>query len=339
MASGDTGRWHGDRAGGRDGVAGPPLGRCGGEADPAAGRTGSGAAAEPDEAGHVHQPVPVGRDLELLGAHFTEQPPDPVLALGHRGGVAQAQLRRVGLDAEPGAGLGIDHVEQAHRGDVELPGVGHLGRHHLVAQGEAAQRRRPVGRVQEVGHRDDLAPPALGPSDLGQGGGQVGARPRARFPPGAVVQPRQHRHDGPAAATGRHPNQAVAAGHQHPEAVSGPGAEEPEGGHRGQRHLSFLPLGGAEVEAGGAVHHDPRLQLPVGVGGADVGGEDPGGQVPVDAPGVVTGAVGPGARGFGPGADGDGVVVAAHQAVQAAGDVQLQAAQERRLGGHHPRPR
>ena len=50
-----------------------------------------------------------------------------------------------------------------------------------------------------------------------------------------------------------------------------PGGEKPEGGDRGEDHLPLLAVGGAEVEAGGAVGDHPGLHLPVGVGRAHVG--------------------------------------------------------------------
>jgi hypothetical protein len=48
----------------------------------------SGAAAAPNEAGHIHQPVAVGRQFKELGTRLSEHAPDAVLTLTDGGGVA-----------------------------------------------------------------------------------------------------------------------------------------------------------------------------------------------------------------------------------------------------------
>ena len=72
---------------------------------------------------------------------------------------------------------------------------------------------------------------------------------------------------------------------------------------------------------------DPGLELAVGDGVADVGLAEAGGDVPVDAAHVVAGLVGADLAGLAAVARDEAAVVALEQAVEAAGDRQLEAAQ------------
>ena len=116
------------------------------------------------------------------------------------------------------------------------------------------------------------------------------------------------------------------------QAVASSDGEEPEGGHDRQGDLALLALRRAEVQARRAIHHQAGLELPVGFCGAHVGREGPGRKAPVDAAGVVARAVGASAGRLRPRPRCEGEVVAAQHAVEATGDVELQAAQQRRLG-------
>ena len=75
--------------------------------------------------------------------------------------------------------------------------------------------------------------------------------------------------------------------------------------------------------------HEPALQLAVGDGLADVDGVGAGGDVPVDATDVVARLVGAGLAGLGAVAGHEAAVVAVQDAVEATGDVELEAAQHR----------
>ena len=103
--------------------------------------------------------------------------------------------------------------------------------------------------------------------------------------------------------------------------------EEGEGGRRGQGQVALLAVGGAEVEAGGAVDHQPGLQLPVGDGGPHVGDAGAGGEVPVHAADVVARGVDPAVGRLGAPAGHEALVVALEEPVELAGDGQLQLAQ------------
>ena len=94
------------------------------------------------------------------------------------------------------------------------------------------------------------------------------------------------------------------------------------------RQVALEVVGGAEVEAGRQVDGEPGLQLAVGDGLADVRHRGAGGDRPVHPAHVVAGPVLPrlprlGAR---PGQQAE--VVALQQAVELAGDEQLQLAQD-----------
>ena len=129
-----------------------------------------------------------------------------------------------------------------------------------------------------------------------------------------------------------------------PSAVSAPkrlpvrAVRKPTAAVAASGEVALLAVGGAEVEAGASGRRsDPGLELAVGDGLADVGVLGAGGDVPVDAADVVAGLVGPGLAGLGAVAGDEAAVVALEHAVEAAGDVELEAAQH--LGGGRPRDR
>ena len=293
-----------------------------------AGHAAAGAEpAAPHERGDVGDPVTIGAQHEVVGAGAPHRRGDGGLALPGGLRVTGPQRGRVGLHVHLAAGLGVDHGEDPDGRDRLLARVGHLHGDDLMAKRQAAQRRRPAGRR---GSRTRRRP----------GPGRRRSRPRssraaARSAPAAgpvaarrVVDTRQRGEDAQARPAGRNPDEVVATGDDDVRCGCRPQREESEGGDGGQDHVALLLLRRAEVEAGRAVGDDPGLQLAIGVGRADVGRQRTGREVPVDAAGVVTRLVGPGPGRFGPGAAGRGQVVAAHEAVEAAGDVQLEAAQD-----------
>ena len=157
---------------------------------------------------------------------------------------------------------------------------------------------------------------------------QGGAGRRRPLGPRTVVEAGQAGHDGEARRRpGCSRSSSSPPGHEELHVVAALERQQAEGGGGGQGDVALLLQRRAEVEAGRAVDHDPGLQLAVGVGGAHLGGQRAGGDVPVDAAGLVAGAVGPHAGRLAAGAAADAEELAAHEAVEAPADEQVEPAQ------------
>ena len=133
--------------------------------------------------------------------------------------------------------------------------------------------RRPHRRPARSPRRPDGPTPGRGPTTPpSHGSGEVGPRCRGPLQPGPALETPQQGEHGVPAGSGRDALDAVSLGEQSAEAVAAPGGEEPGVADRRQGQVVLLAAGGAEVEAGGGVDHRPRLELPVGLGVANVGG-------------------------------------------------------------------
>ena len=182
--------------------------------------------------------------------------------------LARSDWRR-GLDVALPPGLGVDDGEDPDRRELELARVGDVHGDDLVVQDEGAQRLRPVVVAEEVGDDDDLAAARLRHEQPAQRAGEVGAGAgRARLPRGVVdAASAAMSHAAPAprrerAAAGRCRRRSTPS-RLPPRTVSMPkAAAAPSTTSR------FSAVGGAEVEAGRAVDHDPGLELAVGLGRA-----------------------------------------------------------------------
>ena len=137
----------------------------------------------------------------MVGSGFRERPAD--LFVAGRGGllVAPTQGGRVGLYVETPAGFGVDDAEDSDGRQAQLPGIGHMGGDHLVAQPRRRMEVCPVGRVEEVGDDHDLTAPVLSPFEAGQSGGQVGVGARSSWRAGYVVEGREGGEQGDAAVS------------------------------------------------------------------------------------------------------------------------------------------
>ena len=297
------------------------------------GRT-AGTSPAPQERGHVDQPIPIGRRHQVFRPGQHDRAGDALMTLGRGRGIALTQRGRIGLDVQLAARLGVDHRQHSDRGQRELTGIDHLDGDDLMPVRQSLERSGPIRGVEKIGDHHHLAPTGLGSLDAGQGRRQVGPGVRGAGGTRRVVQSRQRGQHPDPARREREADQLVAARHHHGEAVAAPDGEEAERRHHRQHHLAFLTLGGAEVQAGRAISHDPGLELAVGLGGAHIGGKRPGRQAPVDAPGIVAGLIGLGAGGFGAWSGDEAQVLAAQYAVETAGHIEFQPAQHRRLAGH-----
>ena len=143
-------------------------------------------------------------------------------------------------------------------------------------------------------------------------------RPRALLD---VVQQGQH---GVAAAPGRAHFGAGPVEAHRGDPVARARGEEPERGRSREREVPLLTAGGAEVEAGGAVHDEPRLELAIRDRVAHVGDVGARGQAPVDPAGVVTRLIEPGVAGLAAGPAHVSLVVAVEQAVELAVDEEIE---------------
>ncbi|PQM47472.1 hypothetical protein C1Y40_02342 [Mycobacterium talmoniae] len=128
----------------------------------------------------------------------------------------------------------------------------------------------------------------------------------------------------------RHPDDAFPVGDQRAEPVAAAAVEVGDRGRGRHRQVPFLAAGGAEIQAGRHVDHQPGFQLPVGdllphvrVGGA-------GGDRPVHPAHVVAGLVEPRLAGLGARPRNQAQVVAVQHPVELASDGQFQGAQRRR---------
>jgi hypothetical protein len=138
------------------------------------------------------------------------------------------------------------------------------------------------------------------------------------------VEEAEHVHP---SAAGRDRGDAVGSVHDGAEAVAAAVGEEGEGGGRGHGQVALLLAGGAEVEAGAGVHDEPRLELAVGDRRADVGRVGAGGEVPVHVADVVARCVEAAVAGLGAAGGDEAAVVALEEAVELAGDLDLELAQ------------
>src|SRR5205807_9338508 len=79
----------------------------------------------------------------------------------------------------------------------------------------------------------------------------------------------------------------VAVEHQCPDAVAAAATEEADGGGRGQGEVALGGVGGAELHRRRSVDQQPRLQLAVGDGVADMDDAAAGRERPVDLADIV----------------------------------------------------
>ncbi len=195
--------------------------------------------------------------------------------------------------------------------------------------GQGAQRALPAGVAEEVGDHHDQAAAARRAAQLLDHTGQVapGALGGARGLGDAADQ---------AAGVGEpapcgHADQRVAGRHQGADPVAAAPGEVGDGGRGGDGQVALLAHGGAEVEARRQVDGQPRLQLAVGDGLADVRHGRAGGDRPVHPAHVVTGLVGAGLAGFRTRSGDQSQVVALEQPVEPAAHFEFEGAQ----GGLH----
>ena len=145
----------------------------------------------------------------------------------------------------------------------------------------------------------------------------VGARHRVD-----LVQQREHRF---ATGSRRDEERAVVAEHEGADAVARPAGEEADRSDHRERKVALLELRGAEVEAGRTVDHDPRLELAVGDGVADVRDHRARGDRPVHSPDVVTHLVLTALTRLGTGRGHEPEMIALEQTVETAEHVELEA--------------
>ena len=81
------------------------------------------------------------------------------------------------------------------------------------------------------------------------------------------MQQREHRF---ATGSRRDEERAVVPEDERADAVPCPAGEKPDRSDHREREVTLFELRGAEVEAGRAIDHDPRLELTVGDRVADV---------------------------------------------------------------------
>ena len=269
-------------------------------------------------------PVPVGAELEVVGAGTADRFSDRRPLCHGRLGVATAYLRPGGVDPDRPARLGVDERQRSDRRELELTWVDDLDREHLVAQGQHAQASLPVTVVEEVGDdHDETAPP----DERGQSTQTAGQVDRAVLDPVARCQGVQQRLEVALAATRREHALAARFEQHRTQPVAGVVREEPDRGGSSQGQVGLLAIGGAEVDAGGAVDDDPALELAVGDGGSDVGLLHARSDVPVDAADVVARDVGAGLTELGAMSGDEAQVVTVEQAVESVRDGELEAAE------------
>jgi hypothetical protein len=121
---------------------------------------------------------------------------------------------------------------------------------------------------------------------------------------------------------------AIGTKRQCSDAVAGTSSEETDRGHGCEREITLFASGCPERKAGRTVDDDPGLQLPVSYRIPDVGHRRTGREVPVHATDVVAGKVLPALSGFAPLTGNQPLIVALQQAVEAAGDEELELAQD-----------
>ena len=119
----------------------------------------------------------------------------------------------------------------------------------MAAEGQLDELiEKLIQRMQQEDYISIDQPPD--PSRPSGVGGQVGAGARSLPGAGYVVKGGEGGEEGHAAVSGRNAGESVAAGDHDTKTVAVPGGEKPEGGYRGQDHIPFLAVGGAEIETG-----------------------------------------------------------------------------------------
>ena len=201
--------------------------------------------------------------------------------------------------------------------------------------GQPTAARRPVEQVHQ---RAQVAAPGS------QRGVRHRAQQRLRLPPaGAGRHPGQH--PGPAGgvgpvATGGRARAGLRPGADHrADPVAAAHGQVGQRGGRGDHHVPLEPPAGAEVQARRQVHRQPGLQLPVGHRTPHVRRGGAGGDRPVHPAYVVAGAVLAGLPRLAARPRQQTRVVALEQAVELAGDQQLQPGQHRLVRAPHRRRR
>ena len=288
----------------------------------------------------VGDPVAVGPQRKVAGAGTADRGPRrPPAAAARGGGVPLAQpaaRRSTPRAAGPVSGstsvISPTSGSSSSRGSVDLDGE------HLVPGGRAGAARRaqsgPSSRKSETTTtRPRRRTAAARPATVGA---SAGARSAAGAAPWSPCRPR-----GTSSSVRSTPEQVRAAGarrkraadpvaaqHVRAEPVAGAGGEEADRRDRGHRQLPLLDLGGAEVHARRRVDQHPGGQLAVRVDLADVRHGGAGGHRPVHpADLVLARPVLPAARELRPRTRQQAEVLALQQAVEPAGDGQLQPAQ------------
>ena len=247
-----------------------------------------------------------------------------------RGRGAGEVIAQLGIDGElPGdTGFGVlqDHV--ADVGQFHVARVEHFDAEHLVPGCDRAQRAHPSDRAKEVADDHGHAAAPFRPPQRVDGGGKV---------PTYTQGGTRRCGDGPeqcllmlTAGPSRNANDVLAVGDHRPDPVAAATVEV--GDRRGCRNgeVAFFTTGGAEVEAGGHIHHDPCLQLPVGDHLPDVRVGGSGGYRPVHPPDVIAGLVEARLAGLGTRTRDQAEVVALQHPVELAFDGELQRSQRRR---------
>lgn len=101
----------------------------------------------------------------------------------------------------------------------------------------------------------------------------------------------QHRVLMLAPGASRHPSHRGAVGDQRTEPVAAAAVEEGDGSRRRHREVTFLAAGGAKIQAGRHVDHQPGFQFPVGDHLPDMRVSGASGDRPVHPADIVTGLV------------------------------------------------
>src|SRR5688572_20570694 len=123
----------------------PPRGAAAANAPPGTSRNAPLAPSAPrHKADDVEEPVAIGAQHQVVGTGVAERSGDAG-ALRSRGvGVAAAQALVRRLDLQTRTGLGVDEVEHAYVGQLELAWIDHLDAEHLVAGRHRPQRAGPT---------------------------------------------------------------------------------------------------------------------------------------------------------------------------------------------------
>ncbi len=117
------------------------------------------------------------------------------------------------------------------------------------------------------------------------------------------------------------------------DSIAATAGEVSDGGSCGNCEISLLATCGAEIEAGGQVHHHPGFELSIGDGLAHVRMRRARGHRPVHLTNVVTGLIFTRITGFGSRSGNQPEVITVQHPVESATNRQLEGAQRGSEGG------